>query len=105
MRPPPIAATLAATLGKLSHDTREQLATEKLTFETVKQACTAAACLGLLSASIPLGPANLGNTKAARALQAALVGFTFEWVESIERDGQKVWELRLGWPLAAPLPK
>lgn len=99
MKTLPITETLAATLGALAQDSRERLAAEKLTIEAVKAAGTAAACQGLTGATIPLGPANLEHTAAARELMAALKGFSFDWVEGVARDGERSWELRISWKL------
>lgn len=99
-----LAATLAATFGKLSRESRELLAAQKLTVEAVREVGSEAARLGLCEAVLPIGRANLSNTNVARELQAALVGFTFDWIETVEKDGTKSWALRLTWPLSVNLP-
>lgn len=103
-KPPALAATLATTFGKLSLESRELLAAQKLTVEAVREAGSEAARRGLCEAVLPIGCANLAGTKVARELQAALVGFTFDWIETIEKDGTKSWALRLTWPLAQAGP-
>lgn len=92
-RPPP----LHVTLGRLTSEAREKLADEKLALEVVRDAASKAARDGLNVVTLPLGAAPLANTKAARALQEALTGFAFEWVEGVTREGQPSFELRLLW--------
>lgn len=98
------APPLFVTLSTLSAESRELVAAKLLTVEAARAAATAAALLGLNAATLLVGPANLSSTKAAEALQKALKGFSFEWVEKVERDGQKAWELRLVWPVDVPAP-
>jgi hypothetical protein len=86
------------TLGKLSAETREKLAKEKLNLDAVRDSCSKAACQGLNMAIIPLGAASLVSTETARTLTATLKGFSFEWVEGIGRDGLPSFELRISWP-------
>lgn len=92
------ARPLHVIMTKLAADSREKLARERLTQAAVRDAASAAARLGLNVAVIPLGVANLERTEAARELMATLKGFTFEWVETVERDGAHTWELRVVWP-------
>lgn len=93
---------LHVVLGRMTHDAREARAAEILTLGAVRDAASKAARQGLALAVIPLGPVTLEHTAAARALIAQLKGFSFEWVETIGRDGAPQWELRLLWQALAP---
>lgn len=93
------AKPLYVVLSDLSAQSREGLARERLTPEAVRKAATDAALKGLNVATLPLGPANLERTEAAREIARTLLkGCTLEWVESIGRDGLAGWELRVIWP-------
>lgn len=99
------AKPLHVVLSDLSAQSREGLARERLTPEAVRKAATDAALKGLNVATLPLGPANLERTEAAREIARTLLkGCTLEWVESIGRDGVSGWELRVCWPLASAAP-
>jgi hypothetical protein len=86
-----------ASLSKLAAESREKIAAEKLGLGLVKEAAIAAALQGLNGVTIPIGPVSLGTTNAARELASQLKGVHFEWVESLTRDGQPQWDLRLSW--------
>jgi len=90
---------LHVQLSNLSHGAREELAATILKPDAVRDACSKAALQGLNAAVIPLGVARLSTTDAAKALAAAMKGFSFEWVEGVSRDGVTVYELRIGWPI------
>jgi hypothetical protein len=94
-RPPP----LHIVLKELTKTSREKLAKEKLTADAVRDVMSKAALQGLNMVSIPLGGASLASTATARELEASLKGITFEWRESMGRDGLAVWELRLSWDI------
>lgn len=93
-RPPP----LVVTMTQLSADSREKIAARLLTLEAARAVMSKAACEGLNAALLPVGSASLERTAAARALRDALRGFSFEWIEQIEKDGMGTWLLRLSWP-------
>ena len=93
------AKPLHAVLTDLSAQSREKLAREVLAAAVVRKAASDAALKGLNVATLPLGPANLERTEAARELVAAFKGFSFEWVETVGRDGVTGWELRILWPI------
>ena len=86
----------------MSHESREERAKKLLTVEAVRDAASKAACDGLTFAVIPLGPAMLSQTAAATALQEALKGFKFEWLEGVDREGKPSFELRILWELVKP---
>ena len=88
---------LNVILGRLTSEAREKLAAEKLALAVVRDAASKAARDGLNVLTIPLGAAPLNKTKAAEALETALKGFAFEWVDGVTRDGHPQWELRLRW--------
>ena len=88
---------LHVTLSHLAAESREKIAADVLALSAVRDAASKAALQGLNSVTIPLGHANLSNTKVAQELVGQLKGMQFEWVEVIERDGSHGWSLRLSW--------
>ena len=91
------APPLHVTLTKLAAESREKIAAELLALDAVRDACSTAACQGLNVATIILGPANLEYTGAAKKLAEAFKGLSFEWVESVTKDGTPEWSVRVLW--------
>lgn len=92
------ALPLHVTLSKLAAESREKIAGEVISLTAVRDAASAAALKGLNEASINVGPANLGGTKAMKEAEDAFSGLRFRWVESVDREGARYWELRITWP-------
>lgn len=94
---------LDVTLARLTLEARETLAEKMLALSVIRDAASAAARQGVNVVLIPIGPAFLGKTSAAKALESSLKGFRFEWIESVGRDGLPHWDVRIEWAVALNL--
>jgi hypothetical protein len=95
---------LHVILGRLTAEARETIAEQVLSLSAVRDATSAAARQGINMVVIPIGPAFLAKTRAAKALQETLKGFRIEWIEGVGRDGLPTWDVRIGWDADAAPP-
>ena len=86
-----------AALRRRTVKSRELVAERVLAIGTVMEAAAEAAGKGVCSLLVPLGPASLEGTPAAKTLAEHLAGAILEWEVQVDALRNEQWFLRITW--------